>query len=161
MQNKRSWITRDVEVSLSENPGAIHPVVIEVSRDNGSKLAMAIRRMQQTTVALPPEVAELADALDYVLVGDPFSRTRHASLGVINSHGYVGDGGPCQAERGGGREARCGRPMQRHAMRSEEESRSKHETKRRSDETPMPRGGSGSYPDSPSDADFERDREGR
>lgn len=68
---------RQIEVSLTE--------------DAARKLALAITKLKQTTMLLPPEVGELLNALNYVLVGDPASRAAHSSMEA--GKGMTPDGG--------------------------------------------------------------------
>lgn len=68
---------RQIEVSLTE--------------DAARKLALAITKLKQTTIMLPPEVEELVTALNYVMVGDPASRAAHRVMEA--GKGMTPDGG--------------------------------------------------------------------
>lgn len=63
----------------------------DMTEDLARNLALALARLKQTTFALQPEVQELLDALNYVLVGDPHSQEAHRRMEV--GKGMTPDGG--------------------------------------------------------------------
>lgn len=81
MENK-AWDGRAIALSLrSTHPRFPEGVIdIQMGARTAQKLALSMHRLRQTTIMLPPEVQELVDALDYVLVGDPQSRAAHGRM---------------------------------------------------------------------------------
>lgn len=67
------------------------PVTVELTDEAARKTALALARLKQTTFALPDEVQELLDALNYVLVGDPGSTGAHRRMEA--GKGMTPDGG--------------------------------------------------------------------
>jgi hypothetical protein len=55
-------------------------VEILLTEKAARRIALALRRMQQTTMVLPREGVELADALDFLMVGDPTSQAKQREL---------------------------------------------------------------------------------
>lgn len=100
MMTERKWDGKTVAVSYRDT----HPrfpagvVDIQFSEDSARKLALALKRLQQTNLMLPVEVQELADALDYTLVADPVSVAKHkrmeAGKGMTPDGGYRRPTGP-------------------------------------------------------------------
>jgi hypothetical protein len=56
------------------------PVRFNLTEKAARDLALALKRLQQTSLMNPESVTELVDALDFVLVGDPASRAAHARM---------------------------------------------------------------------------------
>lgn len=56
------------------------PVKLMMPVESARKLALCIRRLKNTTSLIPPEVEEIADAIDFLLVGDPGSYARHQRM---------------------------------------------------------------------------------
>ena len=141
MQRKRFWDGRTVHVAQTDPQRDKRCVEIGLTPETGRELALALRRLQQTSLANAPAVDELVNALDYVLVGDPFSRRQHAEMEAAKEKELSVPGSGA-----GGFEPKPGdlRTLNNGQMQEFGEGRW-HNVK------PPP------YPDSPSDADFARD----
>jgi hypothetical protein len=79
--SERHWDGKTVHVARAPGPGH-DPRRLEIGLTEGTarELALSLRRLFQTTMMVPPSVRELADALDYVLVGDPASRNTYRAI---------------------------------------------------------------------------------
>lgn len=80
MHRNRCWNSRTIHVNQIDPQRDRRCVEISLTPETGRELALALRRLQQTSLANAPAVDELVNALDYVLVGDPHSRAQHAAL---------------------------------------------------------------------------------
>ena len=79
--SQRQWTGR--AVSLRQTLAVLvtgKSLTMELTEDAGRKLALAIKKLQQSYVMHGPEVQEVVDALDYVLVGDPRSVNAHTAM---------------------------------------------------------------------------------
>lgn len=82
-RDSRTWIGRAVGLSaeLLDDVNVARPVNMAMSSEGARKVALVLSRVKQTYFAgLEPEVQELLDALNYVLVGDPDSRAAHRRM---------------------------------------------------------------------------------
>lgn len=77
---KRFWNGKTVHVAVTNSAHDNRSIEIGLKPETARELALALRRLQQTSLASAPGVDELVNALDYVLIGDPFSRTQHAAM---------------------------------------------------------------------------------
>jgi hypothetical protein len=76
--NDRTWHGRTVRIV--EVPGEVRlPIRISLRKGAAQSLALALHRLEQTTLG-SPDVQELLHALDYVLVGDPASQAAHRRM---------------------------------------------------------------------------------
>jgi hypothetical protein len=86
-----TWDGKTVHV-INMGPGRDRrQVEVSLTNDAARMLALALARLKQTTISLTPEVEELLSALNYVLVGDPASRTAHRVMEA--GKGMTPDGG--------------------------------------------------------------------
>ena len=78
--NSRHWDGKTVHIQPQATARDRRSFEIGVTPDTARDLALALRRLKQTTFGLQSGVQELLDALDYVLVGDPQSVFRHSRM---------------------------------------------------------------------------------
>lgn len=86
-----TWDGKAVHVTRSNPAQDRRNVEIGLTIDAAGKLALALSRLKQTTFALQPEVQELLDGVNYVIVGDPASREAHRIMEA--GKGMTPDGG--------------------------------------------------------------------
>lgn len=87
----RSWDGRTVHIVRTNPAYDRREVDVSLTESTARDLALALRRMQQTSLMPPESVLELADALDYILVGDPASHAAHRRMEAAK--GMTPDGG--------------------------------------------------------------------
>lgn len=85
------WDGKAVHATRSDPAHDRRNVEIGLTIDAAGKLALALNRLRQTTFALPDEMEELLDAVNYVILGDADSRDAHARMEA--GKGMTPDGG--------------------------------------------------------------------
>jgi hypothetical protein len=92
MENDRVWDGRAVSMMQRSEVAMTQKLIrVDLTPQAARTLALALGRIKQTTFTLPGDVQELLTALDYVMVGDPHSRRKHAELEA--GKGMTPDGG--------------------------------------------------------------------
>lgn len=76
----REWAGRAIALThRAQRPR--FPMMLLMSQESAQKLALALGRLRQTySMGLLPEVEEIYQALNYVLVADPHSVALHAQM---------------------------------------------------------------------------------
>lgn len=87
MENDRQWTGRGVSVRQIEDES----VAIRLRPEVASNLIKTLGRVQQTTFALPGQLAELKQALEFVITGDEASTRAHRQMEA--GKGMTPDGG--------------------------------------------------------------------
>jgi len=76
----RFWNGKTVHIKSANPAHDRRTLEIAVTPETGSKLALALKRLEQTYFDSWPQLDELKDALDYVLIGDPVSTAKHKQM---------------------------------------------------------------------------------
>jgi hypothetical protein len=90
-RDRRSWDGRTVHLTRTNPQYDRREIDLALTENTARDLALALRRMQQTSMMPPDSVQEICDAIDYVLVGDPASQKAHARMEA--GKGMTPDGG--------------------------------------------------------------------
>lgn len=91
MRDLRSWDGKTVHVAPTDPTHDRRCIDVALTTETASELANSLARLRQTTFALPDGIQELLDALNYVLVGDPYSTSQHQRMEA--GKGMTPDGG--------------------------------------------------------------------
>ena len=85
------WDGRAVHATRTDPAKDRRTVEIALTIDAAGKLALSLNRLRQTTFALPDEMEEMLDAVNYVILGDEDSIAAHARMEA--GKGMTPDGG--------------------------------------------------------------------
>jgi hypothetical protein len=110
----RFWDGKTSHVSLTNPTHDRRTVDIALTPETARELSIALRRLEQTSLMSADGVRELADALDYVLVGDPSSRAKHRVMEA--GKGMAGSDEDFRCPRCGERSDAAGAVSCRHAF---------------------------------------------
>lgn len=90
--NKRFWDGKTVHFAHAPGPNDRRDHELGLTEEAARKLSLALAKLKQTYfLGLEPEVQEVLDSLNYVLVGDPESRAAHRRMEA--GKGMTPDGG--------------------------------------------------------------------
>jgi hypothetical protein len=89
MENNRVWDSRNVGVVDLEE--VRRPIAIRLTPQAARTLIMTLGRLEQTTFQLPGDMAELKQALEFVITGDAASARAHRQMEA--GKGMTPDGG--------------------------------------------------------------------
>lgn len=78
--SRDKWVGLHVNVTNHVAHRSGKDIGIRMSLSGANRLALSIQRLQNTPQAVPPEVAELLQALNYVQIGDPVSVAYHRRM---------------------------------------------------------------------------------
>lgn len=79
-RDRRFWDGRTVHLTRTDPAYDRREIDLALTENTARDLALALRRMQQTSMMPPESVQEICDAIDYVLVGDPASQAAHRRM---------------------------------------------------------------------------------
>lgn len=87
----RFWDGKTVHFAMAPHHGDRRSWELGLTEETARKLALALAKCKQTYFTLEPEVQEILDALNYVLVADPASVQAHQRIEA--GKGATPDGG--------------------------------------------------------------------